>query len=102
MGSRLELQTELEELLGSENVYYQPPESQKLIYDCIVYQKRDIRTNNADDMKYLSNNRYELTLIYRNPDSNLSENVLRHFQYSSFERHFTSDNLNHDVITIYY
>jgi len=102
MGSRLELQTELEELLGSKNVYYQPPESQKLIYDCIVYQKRDIRTNNADDIKYLFNNCYELTLIYRNPDSDLSENVLRHFQYSSFERHFTSDNLNHDVIIIYY
>ena len=32
MASRLELQSKFEELLGSRNVYYQPPESIKMSY----------------------------------------------------------------------
>lgn len=37
MASRLDLQTFLEELLESKNVYFQPPESVKMKYPAIVY-----------------------------------------------------------------
>lgn len=102
MGNRIELQSELEEILGTRNVYYQPPESKKIIYDCIIYQKKDIWAKHADDFKYVMQDCYELTIIYRDPDSDLTKRILDHFQYSNFNRHFTSDNLNHDVITLYY
>lgn len=102
MGSRLNLQTELEELLGSRKVYFQPPESKKISYDCIVYNRKDIWNRHADNNNYVLTDCYELTFIYRDPDNNLTHDILEHFQYSSFNRHFTSDNLNHDVITIYY
>ena len=98
MGSRLNLQTELEDILGSRNVYFQPPESKKLTYDCIVYYRKDIWNRHADNNNYILENCYELTLIYRDPDSDLTHRILNHFQYSTFNRHFTSDNLNHDVI----
>lgn len=39
MGTRLELQSKLVELLGSKHVYYQPPESVKIEYPAIVYSK---------------------------------------------------------------
>lgn len=102
MEGRLKLQTELEKLLGNRNVYYQPPESKKLVYDCIVYQKKDLWNRHADNSKYLLKDCYELTFIYRDPDSDFTKRILNHFQYSTFNRHFTSDNLHHDVITIYY
>ena len=102
MGSRLNLQSELEELLGSRNVYFQPPESKKLVYDCIVYSKKDVWNRHADNYKYILRDCYELTVIYRNPDSELTHDILTHFQYSNFNRHFASDNLHHDVIVIYY
>lgn len=102
MGSRLDLQIELEEILGSREVYFQPPESRKLTYDCIIYSRSNIDTRNADNLHYTNNKRYEVTMIYRNPDSDLTDRILNHFQYSSFERHFTNDNLNHDVVSIYY
>lgn len=102
MGSRLELQSELELVLGSNNVYFQPPESKKLTYDCIVYQLKDVWYKHADDKKYLLKDCYEVTVIYRNPDSSVTHDLLDYFEYSNFNRHFTSDNLNHDVITIYY
>ena len=50
MRSRLELQTLLEDLLESTNVYYQPPENLKMEYPCIRYYKDDIRGDYADDI----------------------------------------------------
>ncbi len=102
MGSRLNLHSELKTLLGSDNVYFQPPESKKLVYDCIVYQRKDIWNRHADNRNYALKDCYEITLIYRDPDNKLVHDLLNHFQYSSYTRHFTSDNLNHDIITIYY
>ena len=49
MTSRLELQAKLEELLGSEQVYYQPPESIKMSYPAIVYSKSRIETKKANN-----------------------------------------------------
>lgn len=102
MASRPELQTELEEVLGSRNVYFQPPESKRIEYDAIVYNRSTIGNRHANNKNYFMKDCYEVTLIYRNPDSDLAKRILNHFEYSSFNRHFTADNLNHDVITIYY
>ena len=41
MANRLDLQALLEDLLGSRNVYYQPPESDKMNYPAIVYALED-------------------------------------------------------------
>lgn len=92
----------LEMILQSRKVYFQPPESKKIEYDCIVYNRNSIHNRHADNKNYFMMDCYELTLIYRNPESDLAKKILEHFPYSSFVRHFTSDNLNHDVITLYY
>ena len=102
MESRLRLHEELCGLLGSRNVYFQPPENIKLKYDCIVYNKADKTLRHANNKKYYMMDRYEVTIIYKDPDNNLTDEILEHFMYSGFERHFTSDNLNHDVLSIYY
>lgn len=102
MASRLELQTELEELLGSTNVYFQPPESKKLQYDCIVYYRSNIDTNKADNRNYIMTDRYDVTIIYRNPDNDLPKRMLDRFRYCTHSRFFTVDNLYHDVFTLYY
>ena len=52
MSRRIELQTILEGLLGSENVYFQPPENLKMKYDCIRYSRTKIKTVFADDTPY--------------------------------------------------
>lgn len=102
MGSRLELHEELCELLGSRNVYFQPPESKKIEYDCIVYHRSGYNVKNANDNKYLLNDRYELEYIYRNPDSDLTKQIIKHFMYCRHDRHFVSDNLNHETFDLYY
>jgi len=101
MDKRLELHSILVSLLGSSNVYYQPPSSILLQYPCIVYKRDSVDISYADDKGYNSKVRYSVTIIDLDPDSEIYTRVLA-LPLSSYNRHFVSENLNHDVITIYY
>lgn len=101
MGTRLELHSKLEELLGSSHVYYQPPESLKLEYPAIVYSKSDIRSRFANNAAYSFMFRYELIVIDRKPDNPVILKLLR-LPYCSFDRPYKADNLNHDTLTLYF
>lgn len=101
MGSRLDLQTKLETLLGSQNVYYQPPASVRMNYPAIVYSRSNIENRHADDDVYMQAYFYEVIVIDEDPDSEIVENVSK-LPGCRFDRHYTSDNLNHDVFTLYY
>lgn len=98
---RLILQTKLEELIGNKNVYYDPPENLKMQYPAIRYSKSKISTRHADDKIYNKMVRYELIVISSEPDSEVINKILE-MPYSSFDRHYISDNLHHDVLTLYY
>lgn len=107
MASRLELHDEFIGLLGTKNetvsrVYFQPPESKKLTYPCIVYSKAGVKTVKADDRLYRGVNQYTVTVIDLNPDTVIPDLILEHFPMCSFDRAFPSDNLNHYVLTLYY
>lgn len=101
MGNRLELQAMLETLLGSRNVYFQPPESIKLQYPAIVYSLSDIRNTHASNVVHKKDTAYSLTYIDEDPDSENVEKISR-LPYCDFDRFFTSDNLNHYTFTLYY
>lgn len=101
MGTRLELQSKLEELLGSRNVYYQAPESVKMEYPAIRYSRSDIDVDHADNSAYLKNKRYELIVISKKPDEPVIEKLLE-LPYCSFGTSYKSDNLYHDTLVLYY
>ena len=101
MATRVDLQNVLEELLGSRNVYYQPPESLKMNYPAIVYTRKTIDNSYANNSVYKQNYAYEITVIDKNPDSEIVNKVSK-LSACRFDRHFKSDNLNHDVFTLYY
>lgn len=101
MPNRLDLQSILEEMLESRNVYYQPPESTKMQYDAIKYSKKTIRTRHANNAVYSMMDCYELIVIAKKPDHPVIKKLLA-LPYCSFDRHYVADNLNHDVLTIYF
>ena len=101
MGTRLELQTLLEQLLESRQVYYQPPESIKMTYPAIRYTKSQFDVKHADNRKYLKTSCYDITVMDTRPDNPVIEKLLA-LPMSSFDRHYTVDNLNHDVIRLYF
>lgn len=101
MGSRPDLQTMLEKLLGSRNVYFQPPASVKMKYPAIVYSLGDISNNHANDNIYIQFTNYNLTVIDEDPDSEIV-GVVSKLPRCRMGTHFASDGLNHYPFTLYY
>lgn len=99
MATRLDLQTQLEAVLGSDKVYFQPPASVVLTYPCIVYKRSGIKSRFGDNVPYFLSKEYKLTVIYRDPDSDLPDKLSR-LPKCRLDNVFTSDNLYHGVFTI--
>lgn len=98
---RLELQALLIELLGSGNVYFQPPSNVQMQYPCIVYNRDSTSTDFANNHPYRNKKRYQVTVIDRDPDSDVPDKV-EALPLCSFNRSFTADNLNHDVFNLFF
>ena len=101
MDRRLNLQETLASILGSNNVYFQPPETIKLKYPCIIYERSDIDQRYADNRTYIDRVRYSITLITNSPESDLIKRILE-LPYCSYDRYYASDSLNHDTFTLFY
>lgn len=99
MGQRQKLNSILESIVP--NVYFQPPETVKLKYDCIIYKLEHIDKRPADNASYTLDDRYQLTYITRDPDSDI-RHVIAELPKCRFTRSFTADNLNHYIYQIYY
>ncbi len=63
MAQRLELHAYLVDLLGSDNVYFQPPPTVKMRYPCIIYQRDNVNTDFADNKPYNHKRRYQVIVV---------------------------------------
>lgn len=101
MMNRETLQVLLEQILGSKHVYYQPPANLQMGYPAIVYSREKIENIHADDSIYKQDTVYKITIIDKDPDSNIVYKISQ-IPMCRYDRHYVSDNLNHDVFTLYY
>lgn len=99
--SREELHEVLCSILGSRYVYFQPPESLKLHYPCIVYSLSKINTTFANNSPYIRRKRYSVTVIDEDPDSTIPDKIGA-LPMCTFDRPYASDNLNHYVYDLYF
>lgn len=101
MHTRLKLDSILRELFESSNVYYQPPDNLTMEYPAIRYSKSRINSTYGDNQMYVNFKAYDIVVIDKKPDNPVIEKLLK-LPYASFDRHYVSDNLNHDIIRLYY
>lgn len=97
---RLQLQTNLEEFLGSRNVYYQPPENVKMNYPAIVYSKSNLKITFANGSLYSKKTLYEIIVIDKRPDNSVIEKIMT-LPYCKYVRHYITEGLHHDVLNLY-
>lgn len=102
MRSRLDFDEELRDLIGNSNVYYQPPESIKMKFPCIIYKWTDVDMKRADNFSYHSTRCYDVTVVSKDPDFYLFDEIIERFPMCRAGRSFTYDNLTHRTYTIYY
>ena len=107
MGDRLSLHEILCEIIniteanGDRHVYFDPLMSVKMRYPAIRYARKKIEKVHANDAPYRQLKSYELTLMDERSDSEFIDKILQ-LPYCEHDRHYKSENLNHDVFTIYY
>lgn len=104
MASRLQLQRVLEELKEDGRVYFQPPESFKLQYPCIIYKLSNGNTSHADNIPYFFKRRYQLRYVTRDPDDPLIDVLAKSKALSSIVmvNSYQADNLNQYIYDLYY
>lgn len=99
MDQRLQLHEKLLEIVP--NVYFQPPANVQMNYPCIVYSRDSADTKFAGNQPYSYVKRYKVTAIDQNPDSEHPDKIAR-LPMCLFDRHYTANNLHHDVFNLYF
>ena len=95
------LQELLEKLFECRHVYYQPPDNLTMEYPAIRYSLSDIDSKYANNKMYVGMKCYDIVVKDKDEDNPVIEKLLE-LPYASFNRHYVSDNLNHDIIKLYY
>lgn len=98
---RLALQSILERILGTKNVYFQPPYNLKLSYPCIIYNRMGARQIKADNRTYNFLTQYEVDYVTMDPDEFIFKDLASALTYCTFNRHYVLDRLHHNVYTVY-
>lgn len=99
---RVELHNKLVEILGSQNVYFQPPSSLVMKYPCIVYHKSIGRSFNADNATYLYTDSYDVTVLDKNPDSQIPDKLIYSFEMIRRQNPSVRDGIYHTPFVLYY
>lgn len=102
MKSREDLQTKLEEILGSDHVYFQPPSNVKMVYPAIRYKLDGLDADRADNKRYIDKTSYSVTHIYKSLKNQLTDQMLDSFTYISFAGRIYDDGLYNDTYEIYW
>ena len=98
---RLKLDGVLRKILGSDNVYFQPPESVKMQYPCIRYNLAKIPVVHADDKAYLMNPKYVIVYISPEPDDETRFTLVRDLGVPIIQT-YAKDGLYHYIYELYY
>ena len=99
--ARYALQTLLESLIAGVHVYFQPPPNLQMVYPAIVYNRDYLASEFADNIPYSTTFRWQVTVIDTDPDSPLHAKLVE-MPMMKYVRHYTSDNLNHDIYDVYF
>lgn len=101
---RLKLHTILTDIMkkysSDAGVFFKPDSNVKLKYPCIIYTREGDWSVHADNVRYFNNTSFRITVIDRDSDSEVVNDILNTLQSSRRSNEFVSDGLYHYIITI--
>ena len=96
MRTREDLQKKLVEIIGNNNVYFQPPSNVQMKYPAIRYQLDSIELRHADNLNYSKFRSYAITHIYKSLSNELTDKMINSFQSIRFGSRIYVDGLYND------
>lgn len=100
---RHQLQALLELISGlpETQVHFQPPTGREMVFPAITYSRSRAKTSFADNLPYRSTMAYTVTVITKDPDSDIRSKIAA-LPYCAFDRWYATDGLNHDAFTLFF
>lgn len=98
---RVKLHHVLEDIISSRHVYFQPPESVKLEYPCIVYNLAKVPVQHADNTVYLMNPKYVIRYISKGPDDRTKLLLVQSLGVPIIQT-YAQNGLYHYIYELYY
>lgn len=98
---RLKLQNQLESILGSSNVMFEPTDHTMFTYPVIVYNRTTPNINYADNLAYLYKDSFEATFISKSGITDIPRRLVTEIPMCSEDRSFVTDGLHHYVVKIF-
>ena len=102
MASWSDLRTELIQITGIKNVYYQPPSNVRMNYPCIRFKLDGADVKYASNTPYRMMVKYQIIYVTNKVDDDMITQLPSQLRYCSFDRQYTSDNLYHYVFKVFY
>lgn len=90
----------LQQAVRHNQVYFQPPENLKIVYPAVVFHLSKIEIDRASDVPYKGAKEYSVTLITKDPEPDVIDEILK-IPYSSLDTTYITDGMNHFVFTVY-
>ena len=87
--------------LGSRQVYFQPDDKIRISYPAIVYEMDNQDVIYADNRPHRRIDRYQVTIIDRDPDVPASR-LVESLPMCTFSRAFASEGLKHRIYSLYF
>lgn len=91
---RLQLRDFLKEHLEVDYFYYSPPTGKEMQYPCVVYKLNGSNPIHADNIPYIVNLSWDITIIDEDPDSAIAGQMMG-LSKCRFIRSYPSIDLNH-------
>ena len=97
----LKLDRLMRDTLGSDYVYFQPPESVSMFYPCVVWNLAKLPVVYADDKAYLKNPKYVIRYISPDPDDPMRDTLVDVLGVPIIQV-YCKDGLYHFIYELYY
>lgn len=97
---RLGLQSALLEL--APKAWYKRPPDNRMTYPCFVYRPSRPDTKRADNRLYSYTPCYNVIYITKDPDDNITKQMLEKFEHCGWDREYQNDGLYHYSYTLYW
>lgn len=98
--TRLEIQQLLEDILGSDHVYFQAPPNTGMKYPAIVYSFERFNRQDADNQPYIVTGRWQVTHMYKSISNDLKEKFIFQVPNCAFERRAVTNGIYNDYYSI--
>jgi len=98
---RTDLSELLRSTLGSSEVYFQTPDGKQMKYPAIVYSRSPSSVQHASNLPYRHAKGWTITVIDRDPNNPVADKV-EMLPYTTLDRTYRADGLNHSVLTMFF